>query len=100
MQGLGTDTRLMAWVIGVTFILLGCSGNGSDSAGPSVSAQGGRPTFSTSVPGDLTLGGLSDTENQQLCADTKAFYDAQGGVERRSLRSCGHQRRAGYDDRH
>lgn len=74
--------RLVAWMIGVMLTLPGCGGNGSDSAGPTVSAQGGGPTFSTGVPGDLTLGGLSDAQNQQLCADTKAFYYAQGAASK------------------
>jgi hypothetical protein len=74
--------RRMATMIGVLLILPSCGGNGSDSAGPSVSAQGGGPAFSTSVPGDLTLGALSDVQNQQLCADTKAFYDAQGAASK------------------
>jgi len=73
----------LTWLTGGALTLLGCGGNGSAPQAPAESAPGGAatggaPAFTLGVPGDLTLGSLSDAQNQQLCLDTKNFYSALG----------------------
>ncbi|MET0790877.1 MAG: hypothetical protein ABW061_05105 [Polyangiaceae bacterium] len=38
------------------------------------------PDLSSSVPGDLTLGSLSDAQDRQLCLEINNFYDALGAT--------------------
>lgn len=75
----------MPLLIGGSLALLGCGGNGSASPGAVVNGQGGASSgggqaFFSGVPGNLTLGSLSNAQKQQLCQDTKAFYNALGAT--------------------
>src|SRR5215510_10317991 len=62
MREVGSLALMAALVAG---LLEGCGGGGSDG--------GKAATFTTSVPGDRPLGGLSGDELDTLCADGQRF---------------------------
>jgi hypothetical protein len=59
---------------------LGCGGGGT---------SGGPETFTTSVPADQPLGGLSDDELTQLCADGRQFA-SDADVQKDNCRLAGY----------
>ncbi len=55
-------------------LCVACGGSSSGGSGP------GSTEFSSSLPGDKSLGSLSDSESAKLCSELESYYGPNGAV--------------------